>query len=80
MCRLSSFVIGVGSDAARLSRSPEVVRICSSASGWLARYLKRLLDRQRHEQQRQKKPPRKHDASEQSGAKSHEISNAPPPD
>jgi len=80
LCRLSSFVIGVGFDAARLLRSPEVVPICSSASGWLARYLKRLLDRQRHEQQRQKKPPRKPDASEQSGAKSHEIPNAPPPD
>jgi hypothetical protein len=72
--------IGVGSDAGRLLILPEVALICSSVSGWLARYLKRLLDRQRHEQQRQKKPPRKPDASEQSGAKSHEIPNAPPPD
>ena len=80
MCKLNLSGIGVGSDAGRLLRLPEAVRICSSASGWLARYLKRLLDRQRHEQQRQKKPPRKPDASEQSGAKSHEIPNAPPPD
>jgi hypothetical protein len=77
---LSSFVIGGGSDAGRLLKLPEVVPICSSVSGWLARYLKRLLDRQMHEQQRQKKPPRKPDASEQSGAKSHEISDTPPPD
>jgi hypothetical protein len=80
VCRLSLFVIGDGFDAGRLLRLPEVVPICSSASGWLARYLRRLLDRQRHEQQRQKKHPRKPDANEQSGAKSHEIQNAPPSD
>lgn len=80
MCRSSLFVIGDGFDAGRLLRLPEVVQICSSASGWLARCLKRLLDRQRHEQQRQKQPLKKPDASEQSGAKKHEIPNAPPPD
>jgi hypothetical protein len=76
---LSSFVIGDGFDVARQLRLPEVVPICSSASGWLARYLRRLLDRQQHEQQRQKKPPRKPDASEQSGAR-NEIPDTPPPD